>query len=83
MDGSHHSDDVVVDAIKFFQMLKVGGIMIFDDYFWRYYDSIIENPAGVINSFLRLKKNQLEIIGFDYLLIIKKTAKSSRFIYSD
>ena len=32
-DGSHHSDDVIVDAFKAFEMLKVGGIMIFDDYF--------------------------------------------------
>ena len=37
IDGSHHSDDVILDAIKAFQMLKVNGLIIFDDYFWNYY----------------------------------------------
>jgi len=32
IDGSHHCDDVLLDAIKSFEMLKVGGIMVFDDY---------------------------------------------------
>lgn len=79
VDGSHHSDDVIVDAIKCFEMLKVGGVMVFDDYFWRYYDRVIDNPAGALNMFLRLKLHQLEIIGFDYQLVIRKTADSARF----
>lgn len=79
VDGSHYSDDVVVDAIKCFEMLKIGGLMIFDDYFWKYYSMEIDNPAGSINSFLRLKRHQLKIIGFDYQLIIKKTAHSARW----
>lgn len=79
VDGSHHSDDVIVDAIKCFEMLKVGGVLVFDDYFWRYYDNVLDNPAGAINMFLRLKKSQLKIIGFDYQLVIRKTADSVRF----
>ena len=79
VDGSHHSNDVVVDAIKCFEMLKVGGVMVFDDYFWRYYDNVIDNPAGAINAFLRLKRKQLKIIGFDYQLVIKKMAGAARF----
>jgi predicted O-methyltransferase YrrM len=31
VDGSHHTDDVIVDAIKSFELLKIGGIIIFDD----------------------------------------------------
>lgn len=81
VDGSHHSDDVIVDAIKSFEMLKVGGLLIFDDYLWDYYKREIDNPAGAINSFLRMKKHQLKIICFDYQLIIKKTAESVRFSY--
>jgi len=78
VDGSHHSDDVLVDAVKCFEMLKVGGILVFDDYFWRYYQHVIDNPAGAINVFLRLKHAQLRIIAFDYQLVIKKTAESAR-----
>jgi len=32
VDGSHLAADVLVDAILSFNLLKVGGIMIFDDY---------------------------------------------------
>lgn len=79
IDGSHHSDDVLVDAIKSFEMLKVNGIMIFDDYFWKYYTRTIDNPSGAINAFIRLKCNQLEVICFDSQLIIKKTITSVRW----
>jgi len=83
VDGSHHSDDVIVDAIKGFEMLKVGGVMIFDDYFWRFYKRKIDNPAGALNAFLRMKKHQLQIIGFDYQLVVKKTQNSVRYTGGD
>ena len=76
IDGSHHCDDVIVDAIKGFEMLKIGGIMIFDDYMWEYYPKSIENPAAAINSFLRLKKGSYKIVRTYYQLIIEKVASS-------
>lgn len=72
IDGSHHTDDVIVDAIKGFELLRVGGIMIFDDYFWGYYNKPIDNPAGAVNAFLRLKEGALEIECIYGQLIIKK-----------
>ena len=82
VDGSHHSDDVMVDAIKSFEMLNVGGLMIFDDYFWNYYDRYLDNPAGAINSFLRLKKRNIKIVCFDSQLAIKKLSGSTRWTES-
>jgi predicted O-methyltransferase YrrM len=72
IDGSHRSDDVIVDAVNCFKMLKAGGVLIFDDYFWTYYDPEIDNPAGAINAFLRMKRHRLEILSFDYQLIVRK-----------
>jgi predicted O-methyltransferase YrrM len=74
VDGSHHSDDVMVDALKCFELLKVGGVMIFDDYFWRHYPRAIDNPAGAINAFLRLKRGSLEIIRVYSQLAVRKTS---------
>jgi predicted O-methyltransferase YrrM len=74
VDGSHHCDDVMIDAIKSFEMLKIGGIMVFDDYFWRYYLKAIENPAAAINLFLRLKKGSYRIIRMYFQIIILKEA---------
>lgn len=72
IDGSHHTDDVIVDAIKGFELLKVGGIMIFDDYFWGYYNKPIDNPAGAVNAFLRLKEGAFKIECIYGQLILKK-----------
>lgn len=72
IDGSHHSDDVIVDAVKSFQMLKVNGLMILDDYFWKYYPITMDNACSAINAFVRLKRSQIEVICFDYQLIVRK-----------
>ena len=73
VDGSHHCDDVIVDAIKCFGLLKVGGIMIFDDYLWKYYPRAIENPAAAINAFLRLHKGSYKLVRLYSQIIIEKT----------
>lgn len=73
IDGSHHCDDVIIDAIKSFEMLKIGGIMIFDDYLWQHYPNPIDNPASAINAFLKIKKGSYKIVRVYYQLIIEKT----------
>jgi predicted O-methyltransferase YrrM len=78
VDGSHYCDDVVVDALKCFELLNVGGIMIFDDYFWRSSPRIADNPAAAINLFLKLKKGCYEIIRVYHQVIIEKTADQHR-----
>ena len=35
IDGSHQAPDVLLDAVLGFQLLRVGGVMIFDDYLWQ------------------------------------------------
>lgn len=78
VDGSHYGDDVVIDAIKCFEMLKTGGILIFDDYFWRHYPRDRDNPAAAINMFLRFKHGSYRIVRMYYQLIIEKTAMGAR-----
>lgn len=72
VDGSHHCDDVIIDSIKSFEALKVGGIMVFDDYFWTYYKNPIDNPAAAIHAFLRLKKGKFKLLRLYEQLIIQK-----------
>lgn len=78
IDGSHHTDDVIVDAIKGFEQLKINGLMIFDDYFWFYYGTAKDNPAGAINAFLRLKSGCYEILAVYNQLILRKTSDGRR-----
>lgn len=35
IDGSHQAPDVLLDAILGFELLKIGGVMAFDDYLWQ------------------------------------------------
>ena len=78
VDGSHHSDDVIVDAIKSFELLKVGGIMIFDDYFWRLYNRDADNPARAIIAFLYLKDHSCKIETTYHQMIVVKTNDRKR-----
>ncbi len=75
VDGSHKADDVMSDALNSFARLKPGGFMIFDDYLWRHFSRSLDNPAAAINCFLKLKKDQLQILIVSRgQLIIRKTA---------
>lgn len=73
IDGSHRCNDVLVDAVKSFELLEVGGLMIFDDYFWKYYREPKDNPAAAINAFLRLKRGSYELVAVYWQLVIRKT----------
>jgi len=78
IDGSHYTDDVIVDAIKSFELLKIGGLMIFDDFFWGYYKNALDNPAGAINAFLRLKLGRYEILAVYGQLTLRKLLDGRR-----
>ncbi len=72
VDGSHHCDDVIVDGIKAFEQLKIGGLLIFDDYFWRFYKNDFDNPASAINNLLNSKSKSYKIIAVYEQIIIQK-----------
>lgn len=76
VDGPHYCDDVLFDAISCFELLKVGGLLIFDDYLWRRYKRPLDNPAAAINSTLRLKKGMYKVVSVYSQLVIQKTKSS-------
>ena len=73
VDGSHHSDDVLCDAVLAFRLLATGGVMVFDDYLWRFFDTDVQNPAAAIHSFLRLKRRELKVVAVGEQMVIQKT----------
>jgi hypothetical protein len=72
IDGSHNSDDVLLDAVLSFKHLEPGGLLIFDDYLWDFFDDPRETPRPGIDAFLSLKRNELDLVYFGYQVIIKK-----------
>lgn len=77
IDGSHFSCDVMSDAVLSWNMLKEGGIMIFDDYEWDYYEEEYNNPRIAVDDFLECYQTQIEIIYKRYQVAIKKVIKEN------
>jgi predicted O-methyltransferase YrrM len=72
VDGSHNGEDVIIDAIECFKILKVNGIMILDD------AMAIEDQKkkyqtyeGVI-TFLKMFKKEIKILYLKNIIVIKK-----------
>ena len=56
IDGSHMASDVLSDAILSFELLKINGMMGFDDYLWKLPNSnnLLTNPKIAIDSFTNI-----------------------------
>ena len=75
IDGSHEAPDVLCDAVLGFKLLKLGGVMVFDDYLWHHGDKSLHFcPKPAIDSFVNLYWRKLEITTSPYQLIIQKTS---------
>ena len=79
IDGSHQAPDVLADAVLGFQLLRAGGIMIFDDYLWRGGDDNVNNPALcpklAIDAFINCNFSKVRMICAPlYQIYLQKTA---------
>lgn len=74
VDGSHHARDVMIDVTKGFAHLRVGGLMILDDYLWRDYAALNDNPAVAINAFLKTNAGKCALVLVNYQVFLKKIA---------
>ncbi len=66
IDGSHTAKDVLIDAVLSWELLKINGIMIFDDYAWyeHYRESSRDEmtPRPAIDGFLASYKGAYNIL---------------------
>jgi predicted O-methyltransferase YrrM len=73
IDGSHTTRDVLGDAVLCFDLLKVGGIMTFDDYLWNLYpENPLYNPRTGIDAFLICYQDRYILLERDKQVTIKK-----------
>jgi predicted O-methyltransferase YrrM len=73
VDGSHLATDVMVDAVLSWKLLKVGGIMIFDDYGMVELSCEGDPPSHAINSFLSVYREALQVLESGWRLVLLKT----------
>ncbi len=66
IDGSHQAPDVLADAVLGFKLLRVGGLMVFDDYLWSetmpYGKDPLRCPKPAIDAFVNLNFRKLQVI---------------------
>jgi len=74
IDGYHKADQVLKDFINSWAVLNVKGVLIFDDYIWKFYDRIEDNPCYIINEYLnKIRKNSKILKVSNSQLFIQKT----------
>lgn len=79
VDGSHQCPDVLGDAVLSFQLCKVGGLIIFDDYCWSQEpdgkEDLLNQPKLAIDSFVNCYRRKLTVSGVNLRQIyLRKTA---------
>ena len=63
VDGSHFAKDVLSDAVLGFELLNLGGVMLFDDAVsWRYGEHIQDSPKIAVDSFIQCNWNRLQVL---------------------
>jgi predicted O-methyltransferase YrrM len=63
IDGDHSSAAVLNDAVRVFDLLKPGGILMFDDYEWRPVDrDPTDAPGTAIRAFVSCYRRKLELL---------------------
>ena len=62
VDGSHESSDVLCDLVGAFQLCKIEGLIICDDYLWGYEDNLRLSPKLAIDSFINCYNNKIKIV---------------------
>jgi predicted O-methyltransferase YrrM len=77
VDGSRQAADVLTDAVLGFRLLKVGGVIAFDDYLWSEQlpsgKDPLRCPKPAIDAFVNLHFRKLEVLSAPlYQLYVQK-----------
>jgi hypothetical protein len=82
VNGSHLAIDVLSDGVLSWGLLKVGGILIFDDYEWGIHtNDETQKPKLAIDAFLQAYVGHYEIISKNWQVFLKKLER--KIIYDE
>ena len=75
VDGSHTSRNVLTDLVLSWGLLKLGGVLIIDDYTLQsFQDNPLKNPGIGIDAFLMVFQDEHEVLHAAGQIILRKTA---------
>lgn len=77
VDGSHEAPDVLFDAIASFKLLRLGGLLVFDDYLWsgQACPDLLKSPKIAIDAFTSVHASKIRMVTAPlYQVYVVKTA---------
>jgi predicted O-methyltransferase YrrM len=74
VDGAHDAASVLFDAMMGWELLRPGGVMIFDDYQWEKGLPAGRRPQLAIDLFLKNHAGNYELVHKAYQVTVRKTA---------
>jgi hypothetical protein len=72
VDGSHTADNVLLDAVLAYQLCRVGGIIILDDYPWGWDRPEHLKPRVAIDAFLACYDAHLKLIHKEWQVVVER-----------
>jgi predicted O-methyltransferase YrrM len=72
VDGDHAGEGALTDACMSWGLLRQGGIMLFDDYFWDHVPDILDRPKAAIDAFMNTFTRRFKVTGVGYQIAIQK-----------
>ena len=76
VDGDHRRETVMLDAMLTWPMLRVGGILMWDDYIYKMDAPLWERPAGAIDGFLVAHAGEYAEIHRRKQIVVRKTVEA-------
>jgi predicted O-methyltransferase YrrM len=76
VDGCHLATCTLADAVLAWDLLEVGGVMIFDDYTWNEERPPVERPKAAVDAFVAVFEPHLEVVERGNALAIRKTSEA-------
>lgn len=75
IDAAHDAMNVLRDAVLSFEILRPGGVIVFDDYSWRVMPRDIDCPRIAIDVFATCYADHIEFLGKGSQYAIRKLNK--------
>jgi predicted O-methyltransferase YrrM len=74
VDGSHRRDDVMIDCLGAWYLLREGGVMLMDDYTWMPENPEAERVAPAVDTFLAWHPDAEVILKSEQVAVRKRSA---------
>ncbi|WP_234679521.1 class I SAM-dependent methyltransferase [Bradyrhizobium monzae] len=74
IDGSHQRDDVMIDCLGAWRVLREGGVMLMDDDTWKPDNPDAERVTPAVDTFLASHDDAEVILGSHQIAVRKRPA---------